>query len=67
MERYPFKEGDDYYIVINHKDKIYNLDDYQILWSCWDDISEEIYNIKPTRKLFRTKEDAQEYINNLKD
>ena len=54
---YPFKEGDDYYIIEEGK----------VVKSCWDDVSEEIYDIKPVRKLFKTKEDAQEYINNLKD
>ena len=66
MERYPFKEGDDYYIVIKHKDRTYNLHEYEILWSCWDDVSEEIYNVEPVRKLFRTRNEAQEYINKLK-
>jgi len=65
--RYPFKEGDDYYIVLKHKDRIYNLHEYEILWSCWDDVSEEIYNVEPVRKLFRTRNEAQEYINKLKN
>ena len=66
MEKYPFKEGDDYYIVLKHKDKVYNLLKYEILWSCWDDVSEEIYKVEPRRKLFRTRNEAQEYINELK-
>ena len=66
MERYPFKEGDDYYIVMKYKDKVYNLHKYEIIWSCWDDVSEELYNIDRRRKLFRTRNEAQEYISNLK-
>ena len=68
MKRYPFKEGDDYYIVVKHKDRIYNLHTYEILWSCWDDVSEEFYNIEGNnRKLFKSREDAQKHINNLKN
>jgi len=52
---YPFKEGDDYYTI----------EDNKIVWSCWDNISEEFYRDDPNRLLFETKEQAQEYINKL--
>ena len=52
---YPFKEGDDYYTI----------EDNKIVWSCWDNISEEFYRDDPNRLLFQTKEKAQEYINKL--
>ena len=52
---YPFKEGDDYYTI----------EDNKIVWSCWDNISEEFYRDDPNRLLFQTKEQAQEYINKL--
>ena len=50
---YPFKEGDDYYTI----------EDNKIVWSCWDSISEEFYRDDPHRSLFKTKEQAQKYIN----
>ena len=53
---YPFKEGDTYYTIENN----------EVMESCWDDVSEEIYNIEPVRRLFRTRNEAQEYINKLK-
>ena len=44
--RYPFTEGDDYW-TIEH-----NL----VIWSCWDDISEELHT--PYSTYYKTKEDA---------
>ena len=52
---YPFNDGDDYYTI----------EDNKIVWSCWDNISEEFYREDPNRSLFKTKEQAQEYINKL--
>ena len=65
--KYPFEEGDDYYIVLKYKDKVYNLPEYKIIESCWDDVSEEIYDIDSSRELFKSREDAQEHINQLKN
>jgi len=49
MKKYPFSEGDDYYTI----------EDGDIVHSCWDDISEELYT--PDRKYFATKEEAQNF------
>ena len=50
MKKYPFKEGDDYYTI----------EDGDIVHSCWDDISEELYT--PDRKYFATEEEAQKEL-----
>lgn len=50
MKKYPFSEGDDYYTI----------EDGDIVHSCWDDISEELYT--PDRKYFATKEEAQKFM-----
>lgn len=34
MMKYPFKEGDDYFVIEN---------DGSLTYSCWDDISEEMH------------------------
>jgi hypothetical protein len=54
MKKYPFSEGDDYY-TIEHDD---------IVHSCWDDISEELYT--PDRKYFATEQEAQKYLDEQK-
>jgi hypothetical protein len=36
---YPYEEGDDYY-ALEHLDN----GKVNIIWSCWDDVSEEIYD-----------------------
>lgn len=46
--KYPFKEGDDYYTI--EKDVV--------VWSCWDDVSEEVHDENPDKVYFLTKEDA---------
>jgi biopolymer transport protein ExbD len=33
LKKYPFNEGEDYYIIENNS----------VIWSCWDDQSEEIH------------------------
>ena len=50
---YPFKEGDDYWTI----------EDGEIIWSCWDYVSEEIHDKNPNKEYFITKESA---INHLK-
>jgi hypothetical protein len=52
---YPFKEGDDYYTI----------EGGDIVHSCWDDISEELYT--PDRKYFATEEEAQKYLDDCRD
>ena len=55
VNRYPFDEGDDYWVI-----------EYdQVVWSCWDHISEELHDDDPSRKYFNTEEQAKRYINNI--
>ncbi len=39
---YPFEEGDDYWVVSKG----------MLIWSCWDDISEEFHDENPTTEYF---------------
>jgi hypothetical protein len=54
MKKYPFEEGDDYWTI----------QDEQVVWSCWDDISEELYS--KNKLYFTSQEKAEEFLNNLK-
>lgn len=54
MSKYPFNEGDDYYTI----------EDGQVVWSCWDNISEELFDENPNKKYYSTKSEAQ-LINSL--
>jgi hypothetical protein len=47
--KYPFKEGDDYYII----------DGNNIIWSCWDEQSEELHT--EDRIYFTTVKKAKAY------
>ena len=47
--KYPFNEGDDYYTIEGN----------DIVWSCWDEVSEEIHDENPGRDTFATREQAQ--------
>lgn len=53
---YPFNEGDDYWTIENN----------EIVWSCWDEMSEEMYDKNPNTKLFTSKEKAIEFLNKNK-
>ena len=53
-KKYPFNEGDDYYTI----------EDGQVVWSCWDQISEELFDENPNQKYYSTKSEAQ-LINSL--
>ena len=53
MGKYPFNEGDDYYTI----------EDGQVVWSCWDYISEEIFDENPNIKYYKSFEEA---LTNLK-
>ena len=48
--KYPFNEGDDYWVV----------EDGEILWGVWDDASEDMHDENPNRKYF-TEEEAIDY------
>ena len=51
---YPFEHGDDYYIVENGK----------VIWSCWDDVSEELYTLDT--QYFATEKEAKKYMKTQK-
>lgn len=54
---YPYREGDIYYTI----------EDNEVVKSCWDDISEEMYDDNPKQEYFDTWEEAIEQFNlNLK-
>lgn len=48
--QYPFNEGDDYWTI-------------EAVWSCWDDVSEEMHDANPLQKYFSTEEEAYEFLN----
>jgi len=48
---YPFEEGDDYFTI----------EDGKVVWSCWDDTSEELYD--PKKKYYATEEEAERALN----
>lgn len=47
--KYPFEEGDDYWTIHNG----------ELIWSCWDDVSEEIHRQDPDKRYF-TNDEAME-------
>lgn len=53
MRKFPFTEGQDYYTIDENNN---------ILWSCWDCISEELHT--PDKVYFKTFDDAQ-YVANF--
>ena len=55
MITYPFSEGDDYYTI----------EDGEVIHSCWDDISEELYT--SDNKYFATEQEAQKHIDDCRD
>jgi len=63
LKEYPFNEGDDYWVVVTNTDK----KELEIVWSCWDYISEQIHDEDPDRLLFATEQEATEYINQYND
>ena len=50
-KKYPFNEGDDYYTI----------EDDIVIWSCWDDESEELHDENPSKQYFKTKKEAENY------
>ena len=53
--KYPFSEGDDYYTI----------DNGEVIWSCWDDVSEELHT--PDKKYFATEQEAQKFLDDCRD
>ena len=48
---YPFNEGDDYWTI----------EDGKVVWGCWDEISEEMFNLNTI--YFTSEGDANKYLN----
>jgi hypothetical protein len=46
--KYPFKEGDDYYTIENG----------EVVWSCWDFVSEDIHDDNPNIKYYKSMKNA---------
>lgn len=46
--KYPFNEGDDYWTI----------EDNKLIISCWDNISEELYDENPNQVYYKTEKDA---------
>ena len=53
-KKYPFNEGDDYYTI----------EDGEVIWSCWDEMSEELHNDNPNKQYFKIKKEAENYNQN---
>lgn len=49
--KYPFEEGDDYWVYVE------DIRGHILIWSCWDDVSEELHDENPNREYF-TEEEA---------
>lgn len=63
---YPCYTGEKFYTIFQKKkDKVYGLHEYEVMERVWDERSEEIYRLDPMRKMFRTKEEAEEYIKEI--
>ena len=63
---YPCYTGEKFYTIFQKtKDKDYGLHEYEIIERVWDSQSEEIYKLDPMRKMFRTREEAEEYIKEI--
>lgn len=50
---YPFEEGDDYWTI----------EDGEVVWSCWDEQSEELFRENPYQEYFETEEEAINSLN----
>ena len=52
MQKYPYNEGDDYFTI----------EGIDIVISCWDDVSEEMYRDDPNKKYFSTRKKAKKAL-----
>ena len=63
---YPCYTGEKFYTIFQKKkDKVYGLHEYEVIERVWDSQSEEIYRLDPMRKMFRTRQEAEEYIKKI--
>jgi hypothetical protein len=52
---YPFMEGDDYWTI----------EDGKVIWSCWDDVSEDIFRGNPYKNYFESEAEANNFLKNI--
>ena len=52
---YPFMEGDDYWTI----------EDGKVIWSCWDDVSEDIFRDNPYKNYFESEVEANNFLKNI--
>lgn len=52
---YPFMEGDDYWTI----------EDGKVIWSCWDDVSEDIFRSNPYKNYFESESEANNFLKNI--
>ena len=50
--RYPFEEGDDYWTIERGR----------VVWSCWDDISEQMHDENPNKVYYKSFIDAKDAL-----
>jgi len=73
---YPFNEGDTYFTIeetMNYAE--YNLlvsngenpERYVVVESCWDDVSEELFDEKPNRYMTWSRKKANDYAEKLNE
>ena len=53
---YPFDEGNDYWTI----------EDGKVVWSCWDYVSEQLYDENPDKEYFMSEESAINHLNKKK-
>jgi len=53
--RYPFGEGDDYWTI----------EDGRVVWSCWDYVSEELYDRNPNQVYYKSLVDAKDALQKI--
>lgn len=51
-KKYPFEEGDNYFTI----------EDNKIVWSCWDEESENMHDANPNKEYFKTTCEATEKL-----
>jgi hypothetical protein len=55
-KEYPFNDGDDYWTIEETNDTV------KAVYSCWDDISEEMHNDNPSKLYFKTRDEVIYHI-----
>tara|TARA_R110001606_G_scaffold313839_1_gene460437 strand:+ start:329 stop:526 length:198 start_codon:yes stop_codon:yes gene_type:complete len=57
-KEYPFNDGDDYWTIEETNDTV------KAVYSCWDDVSEEMHNDNPSQLYFKTQDEVIYHILN---